>query len=480
MRFFERLPQGLFNILTSQNRGIYLESLYLIYDASLYYSNRIPADYLRKTLIEELSLKLQDYAPELDDDTTFESGDSDAQRKVYSIIRNHETHGWIREGFIEENSIRNGYLIEKHALILLRVLMSEEDETNISYKGFVYSTFSVLLAAEQRPDGEYKGLANPENRYDALMEALKHTNEFLRSLDVLWEGIAGYMSRIKSLGDDDLIEEHFNGYLKRISAGAISPMMTNDSVLRFGNAIRAIVGRWTTDEEILKELVKVHMERNPDISEREAELKINATLTMIDDTYRNVMPRIKEIFSLHVRYSNAVLERLKKMYVQGQSVQGAILRIFDSARKNKWVQDEMAENLNLTTVRCLWPSSLLIRKQPVRIDDSGIQPIQEDAISDEELDELTKEAKPKFPAARIDSFVLSSMKDRKTITTENLNIDSIEDVVCLIYALLVQEEDNRPFVCEWLDGHIHKNGWNLPNAVFRCREQKNPDERNEE
>ena len=140
----------------------------------------------------------------------------------------------------------------------------------------------------------------------------------------------------------------------------------------------------------------------------------------------------------------------------------------------------MAESVNMTTVRCLWPSSLLIRKQPVRIDDSGILPIQEDAISDEELNELAEEAKPKFPAARIDSFVLSSMEDKNAITTQDLNIDSIEDVVCLIYALLVQEEDNRPFICEWLDSHIHKNGWNLPNAVFRRREQKNPEERNEE
>ena len=50
MRFYEKLPPGLFNVLTSQNREIYLEALYLIYDASLYYSNRIPADHLKKIL----------------------------------------------------------------------------------------------------------------------------------------------------------------------------------------------------------------------------------------------------------------------------------------------------------------------------------------------------------------------------------------------------------------------------------------------
>lgn len=476
MRFYEKLPPGLFNVLTSQNREIYLEALYLIYDASLYYSNRIPADHLKKILVEELSPKLQDYMPESDEYDGDESITAEAPRKVYSILRNLVSHGWLREGFVEDNSIKTGYMIEKHTLVLLRILMSEEDETNISYKGFVYSTFSVLLAAEQSPEGEYKGLIDPENRYDALMEARKHTEDFVHSLDVLWEGIAGYMSRIGHLDDKKLLEEHFNGYLEKINAGAISPMMTNDSVLRFGNAIRAIIGKWEVDEKILCSLVDSYVKRNPGTDKQEAMHEINKILTEIDETYLGIMPRINEIFRLHVKYSAAVLERIKKMYIQGQSVQGLILRIMKDAGGNRTLREEMAGSIDLSSVRCLWPSSLLIRRPAAHVDYSGIQPIIDEEISKEDLNEIIEEIKPKYPEGRIDSFVLSRMGNREEFSTEEMvNAPmSLEDIVCLIYALLVVEEGDRPFFCEWLDKEVHgKNGWSLPLAVFR---KKQPNE----
>ena len=111
-----------------------------------------------------------------------------------------------------------------------------------------------------------------------------------------------------------------------------------------------------------------------------------------------------------------------------------------------------------------------------RIHCAGIQPIIDEEISKEDLNEIIEEIKPKYPEGRIDSFVLSRMGNREEFSTEEMvNAPmSLEDIVCLIYALLVVEEGDRPFFCEWLDKEVHgKNGWSLPLAVFR---KKQPNE----
>lgn len=99
MNLFDKIPENLFSILSSKNKSIYLDALFVVKESYRYELNVTRSD-MNALLISKLESEM--YAMESEGDDDFMQTSSDISSKANFLIRKLLESQWVPGSFKEE------------------------------------------------------------------------------------------------------------------------------------------------------------------------------------------------------------------------------------------------------------------------------------------------------------------------------------------------------------------------------------------
>jgi len=457
---FNIISDNFFSILSSKNKEIYLEALFVLRKA---YKQQvmISRDDIISMLIANLEDKLLDVETEEDEVPR----EKNLSSMAHFLLRKLECTGWIEREYAS-NSFEEYINLHDYSIKILNTLYEITDITAREYNGYVYSTYSLLRTADQDRD---------DYMYSALYEAHKKTHELVDELKSLLNNIRRYH---QMLGNENEVREilkgHFDEFKELIGDRIYHPLKTFDSVPRFKNPILAMLKNWMFDTDAIETMVNSALLRKSYKNREEAVEDILYMMGDIVDIYEKIDSLIKEIDRKNAAYTRASVERMQYLLNTDRSIKGKLIEILKRTANNDEISDKlqqaMGEEINIFPVKYLDEFSLYSKKN--RKDRKASEPLKVEMDFDQdellkELEDFKDRVKNSFSHQRIMEFMKGQFKDRLEIESRDIKLMNDEDFVMLILASLKHDEINSFYSVDFKEGYVLNGGYRLPHMKFR-------------
>lgn len=142
MNLFDILPENLFSILSSPNKKIYIDALFVIrenFAQEMTIEKRILATSIASKMEDEL-LQMQ-----VEEDNNEEIENSLSERAYY-ILRRLKDTGWI-EVEIENKNFEEDIILPDYTIEILNLLHTLTHKKNLEYNSYAYQTYATLKIA---------------------------------------------------------------------------------------------------------------------------------------------------------------------------------------------------------------------------------------------------------------------------------------------------------------------------------------------
>lgn len=461
MKLFEIIPENFFSVLSSKNKDIYLDALFVL-RKSYKQQMLIKKDDLISMIVENLEdrlLKIED-----EDDSPKEKNLSSM---AHFLLRKLESCGWIEKEYAKD-SFEEYVVVFDYSIKILNALHDIADITPKEYNSYVYSTYSLLKTANDERNGYM---------YNALSKAFENTNQLVDELKSLLNNIRRYH---QALGGESEIQEilkgHFDEFNELIADRIYHPLKTFDSVPRFKTPILNIIREWMFDEKILDSMIEAAVIRRIYKSDDEASEAIISMMGSIIDTYEHIDSLLYEIDRKKAAYTRASVEKMQYLLNTDRSIKGKLIEILKyiscDGQKNREVLEGMENSADIFPVKYMDEFSLYTREyrdrkiysEPLKIDSS----YDEGAFKDE-MEDLKERVKNSFTNKRVMEFMKLQFGEKSQIESGDFKLAGDEDFIMLILGALKHDDQDSFYSVEFGNGYVKLGGYRLPCMVFRRR-----------
>lgn len=467
LKLFEILPHNLFSILTSKNREVYVEALFVIRRAFKQEMSIIKSD-LVSMLINSLDEII--YQMDLSEEEDAENGDTynDDERDgaslsstAHFILRRLRDTGWI-EAEYRVDSFEENITLPDYSVKLINLLYSLTDESVREYNSYVYSTYSALKTADQERD---------DYMYDALLTAHGNTVKLVDELKTLHNNIRRYHQALNEYATvNDILRGHFDEYKNLITDRIYHPLKTLDSVPRFKNPIIKILGGWVRDQGIREGLEKQAMLRGRYESKEQAAGDVMQKIHDIMDTYETLDRMLEEIDRKNSAYTRASIEKMRYMLNTDRSIKGKLVELLTQAAESNSeagtkLLEALGDSTELFKQGYVDGGSLYTpRVRRVRKDEKPMEmhPVEHEA-GERAFEEFMDRAKRSYSHTRVMNFVRSVMGQMDVITSNEIPLEGDEDFILLMLASIKGGERSAFYNVEFTKGYTVNNGYRIPN-----------------
>lgn len=463
---FDTLPSTFFNLLVSKNRDLYVSALFAIRKAirqDLYLT--------REELARRIAISMEDEikSASLDDDESkFESEDlSSVNSKALYIIRKLRDYGWINIDFNAKNSFEEYIAVPSYATLAINFLYSLTNEQEQEYNSLVYSTYSALKMAD----------TDNSDYYDALVTAYKNTDKLNETLAALYYGIRSIEQRIsENIEINDVVSIHFNEYLTRLHDKYYHPYKTFDSIERFRSPILKTIKKWREDNSIKRKILDVAKSKAPNTKADAVYENVAKMFDFIYQTYDDVEEKMNLIDNKINDYTTATIDKMKHLVNMDESYKGKLTYLIKIIVNEKDHQDEICDmiqdNLILQTQEYASKEGLYTKREiQILPETSPVIIFEEEKIGDD-VDEMFNKIAEGYNTSKIINFITSKASERNELTINDLRIETDEDFILTILAVLRGDEKELPFKVEFYDDYIRVKNYLVPNIKFIMKERK--------
>lgn len=463
---FDTLPSSFFSLLVSKNRDLYVKALFTIRKAirqDLYITREDLSRRIALSMEEEMKNTNLD-----DEDDKFESEDlNNASSKALYIIRKLRDFGWINIDFNAKNSFEEYIAVPSYATQAINFLFALTEEAEQEYNSMVYSTYAALKMAD----------TDNTDYFDALVTAYKNTDKLNESLANLYYGIRSIEQRIaENIEINDVVSIHFNEYLLKLHDKYYHPYKTFDSIERFRNPIIKIVKKWRNDNKVRKKLLDVAKNKFPNKKGDALYEEIARMYDYVYQTFDEIENKMEMIDNKINEYTSSTIDKMKHLVSMDESYKGKIMYLVKLISDNKEFENDICDIIQENTVLQLQEYASkegLYTKREIQINtDLAIVEIITEDKTGNDVDELFDKIIQGYNTNKIKEFIVSKVLDRKEITIEEININSDEDFILAILAMLRGDEKELPFKVEFDEGYIQVKNYLVPNIKFIMKEGK--------
>lgn len=141
MNLFDILPENLFSILSSPNKRIYMDALFVVRE-SFVQEMSIPKDELAILI----SSKMEDELLQIQEDDDNEGLENSLSERAYYILRRLKWAGWI-ETEIEDRTFEENIILPDYTIEILNLLYTLTHKKNLEYNSYAYQTYATLKVA---------------------------------------------------------------------------------------------------------------------------------------------------------------------------------------------------------------------------------------------------------------------------------------------------------------------------------------------
>ncbi len=449
MKLFKVLPHNFFNLLSSPNKEIYADCIFLMYEIM---HNLTSFGVERDILIDALT----DYFEGIEDQNVFiedEEVISGARNRANMVIRKLDECGWID---IETN---NNYVqninFYDYAITMIESMDKLKSNERLEYQGYVYSIYTLLFSQEQMLPS-------------IMLEQVVHNVRSLVSgLKTLNSNIKNYIDKTTKLKTvKEIMDLQFNDYEVNIIDKGYHRMKTSDNVSKFRPKIIEKLEEMTRDSDLItlisKQFVEMEKMDSMETSYQYVRRQLNDTIQQL----LNIDDIIRDIDRKHYLYIKSSLMRVKFALNNKRDLEGQINEIlkYIVSIYHKGDVDLNEDELNLTLFD-VYPQSFIDSKS-LYVSSEGRKTFEPSALETSKiLSKNDRDYKIKLFKARnenrltksfINQYVMMCLKDRDVMNASQLPLDTIDDFIKLMYVLIYSKSRLTQYKVKLLHQTIHK------------------------
>ena len=454
MSLYDIIPENLFSVLASKNKGLYCSTLFVVLEA-FKTQLKISKDELSQMIQSHLAKDID--AADFGEEDIGES-ESGLSGKSYFLIRKLKETGWITVDY--EDDFKEYVTVPTFSNKIIHTLydiVNAEGTENIAY---VYSTYSALKTANET--------RNPFEMITALNNAESRTKTLVESLTSVFHDIKYYNNKLA---------DHFSKYQEEIVAPILMPLKVRDSVPKYKQPIKNILQQWLIYDDVMNSMVDyIHKTKGGDPSEIQAD--ISSKIHYIISTYESLEEDyIDPIDERNRRYTRSTAQKIDFLINADNTIKGTLVNLRHSLSDKSLSEDTIAKVQGLFEIYeqgYISDESMYQRKKGKPRERRSELIMEDDRAH---FEEKAKEAanrimKKRFSREMVYRFVEQILgdKDRAEITDEYISDD--DSYVMTLLSVANSHYQDRTYDVKVSDDTISVNGYEIPKITYIRRNKK--------
>lgn len=482
-RLFDKIPEELFLPLSRKYKAVYSFALISLYHMlKLYHTDIKKTDYvtflksqggeiMNLFSVEKDRLDDRDESERVEFSQTSDPDDEYAvlSDKVNYIIRKLAKCGWFIISKDPKTNIDFIY-IPAYSIQFIKLLNELTTDAG-AYLPLVHQTYSELkLEDEKEDDYMYRSLINAKNNAESLE----------MSVTLLRQQILVFGNRLTNVLDPNVaLKQHFDEYRVDVAERYYHPMKTFDSLGLYSQPTIAILNRWLHSERILTMIVK-EAKAEPQNRKRDVASLTSEVIALIQgiiDTFSKLSSQFNEIDAANANYTEAVQKKVNYLSSTDKTVKGKIDSIILALAKE--IKSNPALRYDELPILAKASESVMLYRQGYLDSYSMTMPFKrgqreempdplplDDALFPEEQAMLMTNALQsevdRFSDRAVEDFLNQNMQDRTEILTNELSIQSTDELVLMVFAILKSMIGVLPFTATKVQDKIEYAGYYMP------------------
>lgn len=454
IKLFDIIDPNFFNVLSSPNREIYVDCIFIIYDAldSVEDSFQGEREFVVQRLInyfDELELK---------GEVDFEDARTSRQ-KATAVINYFRDCGWLGEEDLGD--YKTSLNLFDYTIKIIDVLKSIQSQEQVEYTGEIYAVYALLKNFTLD-----EGLGIIEQAYDS-------TNEIIKKLKALKANIYRYYHDITVQHDKQdlqhLLEKLLVEYKNNFFDNAYYNLKTKDSLPRYKKAILDKVLRIYNEDDTMDTLAHAVMKDKKIDDYDDAFHYIEEKLRFIGDSFSAFENLILAIDRKNEQYVSAAASKILFLTNHSDDIEGIFNRIFKIVIDSDEETFDYSKLFNLVQARNLDTESLYTqRRYRIETDPEPVT-VLDDLITDEfkrkKIEFLVKNNI--YGKKEINRYVLTHLNHSSNIEASNLPLDTEEDYIKLILIFLYSRSVGMDYQVELLNRETKNNFATFNNFLIK-------------
>lgn len=453
MNLFDILPENLFSILSSPNKKIYIDALFVIRECfaqEMTIEKRVLATAIASKMEDEL-LQMQ-----VEEDISEEINNSLSERAYY-ILRRLKDTGWI-EVEIENRNFEEDVILPDYTIEILNLLYTLTHKKNLEYNSYAYQTYATLKIAVTEENSRL---------YDATGLAYENANRLENALKSLHHNLGRYYRKIIEIPEiNSILKEHFENYKEYIDK-IYHPLKTDDPVEMYKIPICKMIDKIIGQETLFEELLNQANKSGNYKDKEEAKSDILQKLFAIQDIFTNINRKIKIVDNKNSEYIRATNRKLGYLLTNDKELKGKLINILKNAQ-NEENLEIMKDNISLYGQTYLDKDSIFVRSsksekrqgKPLEMEEVQIE-------SEEELKEFMKKVGESYTSEKVKKYMDNILGEKQIITTNDITVNSEEEFILLMLGTMSEEKSF--YNIEYRKNTVQKGKYRMPEMVIKRR-----------
>lgn len=461
MNLYDVIPDNLFSVLASKNKGLYVKTLFVLLDAFKQHL-KISKDELISMIISRLDDDIS--AADFSDEELLESEYS-LSGKAHFLVRRLKTVGWI---LIETESDFKEYVtVPGFSYKIIQLLYDISNVSETENFAYVYSTYSSLKNADDTRDA-YEMIT-------ALNDGASRTEKLVESLKSVYHSITYYNQQlIDTLNVNNVLHSHYEIYQEEIIARILKPLKVKDSVPKYKIPIQLILKKWLLDENAVAEMVRYTVS-NQKTDEEECRVDILRKIYYIMETYDNLEKDfISVIDNKNRQYTKATTQKIDYLINSDQTVKGNLLTLLKYISNEKYsekVCSLLESSFELYELSFINEESLYSRKKSVKRDRNS-ELIMTDTSVDFEIKAKAMALQimnNKYSKQNVAAFVDRLLENKEEISTSDFEIQDDDTYIMTLLSVVQANDRNSKYTVSVSEEFVKYGKYEIPLVVYRRR-----------
>lgn len=463
MSLYDIIPENLFSVLASKNKGLYCNALFVVLD-SFKAHLKIPKD--------ELSLMIQSRLENDIDTADFDEEDVNENEtglsgKAHFLIRKLKETGWIIVEY--EDDFKEYVTVPNFSYKIMQTLFDITNVKETENFAYVYSTYSSLKAADEN---------NPLEMITALNDAERRTKLLVESLISVFHDIKYFNQKLADrVSVNQVIADHFSSYQEEVVARILQPLKIKDSVPKYKQPIKNILQQWLVYEDIMDRMVEYLQKTNggePDEIRADIISKIHyilSTYEMLEEDY------IDPIDDRNRKYTRSTAQKIDYLINANTTIKGTLVSLLhalsDKTLSNNTL--EKAQGLfEIYELGYISEESLYQRKKGKPRERRSELIMTGDR---EKFEEKAKAAakllmEKRFSRERVYKFVSDALGESDTVDISDIPIPDDESYVMTLLTVANAQNKDRSYDIKIYEETISAGKYEIPKITYIRRKSK--------
>lgn len=462
MKLFDVLPNDLFSVLASPNRGLYSDALDVLYSAYRE-TLKIPEEKLYTMLRSKLEQQLSDASFEGEDIDEEELQDISGRARF--LIRKLCAKGWFekeRGEDFEEYITVPGYSSQ-----LLELFHQFRDDRPARGYSYVFGTYSTLKVANE-VDNVYDKMAAVYSAYD-------NTQALLNLLQMVYHNVRHYFQlQIAMENVNEVLASHFNEYGQKIAEAYIRPLKIKDSVPKYRGPIQEILNVWLENDALLIAMANAALQDKRGTALEECRSDLLKKIFFIKERYDHIeQDYLDEIDAQVRRYTRATTQKIENLTNRDENIRGNLNFLLEELSRNRRAAD-LVEQIHpifqLYEQTYLSGKSLWYRKRPGKRTKSAPVLIENSAIDADVRAQAEQLLRSEYGRTAVAEYVEKWLGTEGICYSKDMALKDDKAYIMSLLAVLASTDRDAAFVVKELGGRFEESIYEIPQLQISRKE----------